>query len=335
MEGRTEHNIGYRFGFQGQEEDEETDWVNYKYRMHNPVIGRFFAVDPLTAEYPFYSPYAFSGNRVIDAYELEGLEPVVENGQITGYTVQDGQGPTQIAKDINNPKTQAKYGYKLNGVVSWQQVVSNNLFAYSAGSSPDLDMNDMYADGWKSLNVNPGDALAIFTNERVESSGGFPLPGAGPYAKAAEEFGKKGKNLKKSTAKLKSTGKHKYYKNGWSGNQHIKTKHVFNNKLTKTLAKNAPGVGIILDLGEVAGGVLADTEANGGNITIGKNTMVETSGVAGSFVGGGAGAWAGAGIGSFIAPGIGTVIGGVIGGFAGSWGGEVGAEAATKSVIEN
>jgi RHS repeat-associated protein len=69
----------YRYGFQGQEKDDEIkgegNSVNYKYRMHDPRIGRFFAVDPLAAEYPFYSPYAFSGNQVIHMVELEGLEP--------------------------------------------------------------------------------------------------------------------------------------------------------------------------------------------------------------------------------------------------------------------
>ena len=43
--------------------------------MHDPRVGRFFAVDPLESEYPFYSPYVFSGNRVVDMVELEGLEP--------------------------------------------------------------------------------------------------------------------------------------------------------------------------------------------------------------------------------------------------------------------
>jgi len=43
--------------------------------MHDPRIGRFFAVDKLARQYPFNSPYSFSGNRVIDAIELEGLEP--------------------------------------------------------------------------------------------------------------------------------------------------------------------------------------------------------------------------------------------------------------------
>ena len=42
--------------------------------MHDPRVGRFFAVDPLYREYPWNSPYAFSENRVMDAFELEGLE---------------------------------------------------------------------------------------------------------------------------------------------------------------------------------------------------------------------------------------------------------------------
>jgi RHS repeat-associated protein len=69
---------GYRYGFQGQEHDDEIkgegNSVNYTYRMHDPRIGRFFAVDPLTAKYPHNSPYAFSENVVINAVELEGKE---------------------------------------------------------------------------------------------------------------------------------------------------------------------------------------------------------------------------------------------------------------------
>lgn len=71
---------GYRFGFQGQEKDDEMHGATgtsyaYTFRMHDPRIGRFLSIDPLAAKYPFYSPYAFSGNRVIDMIELEGLEP--------------------------------------------------------------------------------------------------------------------------------------------------------------------------------------------------------------------------------------------------------------------
>lgn len=69
---------GYRYGFQGQEKDDEVkgkgNSVNYTYRMHDPRLGRFFAVDPLAPSYPWNSPYAFSENRVIDGIDLEGRE---------------------------------------------------------------------------------------------------------------------------------------------------------------------------------------------------------------------------------------------------------------------
>jgi len=68
----------YRYGFQGQEKDDEIkgegNSLNYTYRMHDPRVGRFFATDPLEKKYPWYSPYQFSGNRVIQYVELEGLE---------------------------------------------------------------------------------------------------------------------------------------------------------------------------------------------------------------------------------------------------------------------
>jgi RHS repeat-associated protein len=68
------------YGFQGQERDNE--WkgegnsYNYKYRVHDPRIGKFLSIDPLAPDYPHNSPYAFSENRVIDGVELEGLEYV-------------------------------------------------------------------------------------------------------------------------------------------------------------------------------------------------------------------------------------------------------------------
>src|SRR5690554_4231224 len=83
---------GYRYGFQGQEMDDEVkgegNSINYKYRMHDPRVGRFFAVDPLSSEYPWNSPYAFSENRVLDGIELEGLEWKAtedKGGSLTGF----------------------------------------------------------------------------------------------------------------------------------------------------------------------------------------------------------------------------------------------------------
>jgi hypothetical protein len=48
--------------------------------MHDPRVGRFFALDPIKDKYPYNSPYAFSENRVIDGVELEGLEVFLIHG---------------------------------------------------------------------------------------------------------------------------------------------------------------------------------------------------------------------------------------------------------------
>lgn len=76
--GRHANTGDYRYGFQGQEMDDEIkgegNSLNYTFRMHDPRVGRFFAMDPLNWKFPYNSPYAFSENRVIDGVELEGLE---------------------------------------------------------------------------------------------------------------------------------------------------------------------------------------------------------------------------------------------------------------------
>ncbi len=78
MPGRNFTSETYRYGFQGQEKDDEVkgegNSINYEYRMHDPRLGRFLSIDPLSADYPWNSTYAFSENRVIDGIELEGLE---------------------------------------------------------------------------------------------------------------------------------------------------------------------------------------------------------------------------------------------------------------------
>ena len=123
MPGRNWAAGSYRFGFQGQEMDNEVkgtgNSISYKYRVHDPRIGKFLSIDPLTPKYPFYSPYAFSGNRVIDAVELEGLEPwlLSDGSEIYGpfnhdYIDENGLIPTYNLNPVeispNNASTTAE-----------------------------------------------------------------------------------------------------------------------------------------------------------------------------------------------------------------------------------
>jgi RHS repeat-associated protein len=123
-------------GFQGQLLDDdvkgEGNSVNYKYRMHDPRIGRFFSRDELSFEYPHNSPYAFSENRVIDAFELEGLEKVCFGGSIwANYT---NRSDSYVAKSLDymerthqghlSPERIAKWKS------SWYVTVSNQRDSY-------------------------------------------------------------------------------------------------------------------------------------------------------------------------------------------------------------
>ncbi|QDH80578.1 hypothetical protein FKX85_16635 [Echinicola soli] len=90
--------VAQNWKFQGQEhiDDLGLNWDSFKWRNHQPDLGRFFNVDPLAEEYYYNSPYAFSENKVTAHVELEGLEavsiqaegrgivPVVGNLSVTG-----------------------------------------------------------------------------------------------------------------------------------------------------------------------------------------------------------------------------------------------------------
>jgi RHS repeat-associated protein len=72
--------VGYRYGFNGKERDPEGmggggSTYDYGFRIYNPQLGKFLSVDPLTASYPWYTPYQFAGNTPIQASDLDGLEP--------------------------------------------------------------------------------------------------------------------------------------------------------------------------------------------------------------------------------------------------------------------
>jgi RHS repeat-associated protein len=106
---------GYRYGFQGQERMDEVkgagnSW-DYKYRMHDPRLGRFFAVDPLFKDYAYNSTYAFSENRVIDGVELEGLEYIEYNA----LPYKGGSMLVRVSQqDFHTDKVSLPYGLSMN-----------------------------------------------------------------------------------------------------------------------------------------------------------------------------------------------------------------------------
>lgn len=68
----------YRYGFNGKEKDNDISdngvAYDYGFRIYDSRIAKFLSVDPLTASYPWYTPYQFAGNKPIEAVDLDGLE---------------------------------------------------------------------------------------------------------------------------------------------------------------------------------------------------------------------------------------------------------------------
>ncbi len=133
LQNRESTRGSYRYGFQAQERDDEIkgagNSVNYTYRMHDTRLGRFFAVDPLFAEYANYSPYMFSGNKVIQYVELEGLE----------------EGNTNSGYDPINPSSTG-FGRGSTAIVILKPQIDPNPYYKKPSGPPPAKTNESGAD---------------------------------------------------------------------------------------------------------------------------------------------------------------------------------------------
>jgi RHS repeat-associated protein len=104
----------YRYGFNGQEKDDEVNGSGnsyaFKYRIHDPRLGRFLSVDPLSKEYAWNSTYAFAENSVLENMDFEGAEALNatsytsrnSTGRILVLTVQNPSGPLNFILRASN-----------------------------------------------------------------------------------------------------------------------------------------------------------------------------------------------------------------------------------------
>jgi RHS repeat-associated protein len=92
----------YRYGYQGKfsERDEETSWNHYELREYDPLIGRWFQMDPYGQ---FYSPYIGMGNNPVSGTDPDGgFNWFLNNstGEVKQYVGETSKGGwTSIAGD--------------------------------------------------------------------------------------------------------------------------------------------------------------------------------------------------------------------------------------------
>ena len=209
---------GYRFGFNGQERDDEIkgegNSIEYEYRIHDPRIGKFLSVDPLSSQYPWNSPYAFAENRPIDGLDLEGLEWAPskdKNGNVNGYNWvgynSDGSAKAgSVASAILN-KGAYTYWYSSDAKSQSGQldVFSNNMPSFGSRGSTVYDATGDYNYSIKFKSGNGGFAAGTgysITAQiwRQDQSGSSPETWIDATNSRAEPNGYSGENaLKKAS----------------------------------------------------------------------------------------------------------------------------------------
>lgn len=100
MQGRIYNGTGaaYRYKFNGKERMYEINGsynqLDYGMRMYDKRLGRFLSVDPLTKQYPWYTPYSYAGNSPIANIDIDGLE---ENQAIKKGAEEIGKSTLRVA----------------------------------------------------------------------------------------------------------------------------------------------------------------------------------------------------------------------------------------------
>ena len=91
--------------YQAQEytEDLGINVHEFKFRMHDPTIGKFWQIDPLAEDYVYNSPYAFQENKLGLGTELEGLEldMSARYNDLDNFAVRNNLNPLEVKQQYS------------------------------------------------------------------------------------------------------------------------------------------------------------------------------------------------------------------------------------------
>lgn len=115
---------GYRYGFNGKENDSEVkgegNWQDYGARVYDPRLGRFPSPDPKDKLYPMLSSYQFASNSPIQAVDLDGKEAFIVHG-----TTQTETG-VHITPEAKKELMRITGNKKVDDAFRWNAPLYNN-----------------------------------------------------------------------------------------------------------------------------------------------------------------------------------------------------------------
>ncbi|HTO15169.1 MAG TPA: RHS repeat-associated core domain-containing protein [Edaphocola sp.] len=149
----------YRFGFNGQEKDNELKGIgnslDFAFRTYDSRLGRFLSQDPLFRSYPWNSSYAFAENDVIRSIDLEGLERLI----MTDISNGNRTAKLTIKKDIeilDSPELPKEYKE-----INTKQVRKNFEFGNTTLYVKNLPVNGSAVEFIKKRKWRKGEGYAL------------------------------------------------------------------------------------------------------------------------------------------------------------------------------
>ncbi|PQJ76520.1 hypothetical protein BTO16_11485 [Polaribacter glomeratus] len=191
----------HKYKYHGKEHQEELglNWYDYGARNYQPDIGRWFNPDPLSDEFPEWSPYNFVKNNPSFYIDPTGLAPetIYENIN-SGETVEVNDGIDKTIKVSDSGFKKAKF---------FANEINSQPNTLSAGVSREIA--DGYNEFYNSVNSYDGYSLSNIydyafnepklnvTGEDIGSAGALEMVG-GPVVKNGGSYLAKllGKTLK-------------------------------------------------------------------------------------------------------------------------------------------
>ncbi len=140
MVGRSFSSEGYRFGFNGMENEREVNGSGKNYdfgaRIYNARLSRWLSLDPAQASYPGFSPYHFVRNNPILRIDQGGLWDievhVYKSRAKYGYGI-------AIVKDRNGNEIN-RFKVRVEGVSGRDRMKTGNDTPNGTYDIPDTDM---------------------------------------------------------------------------------------------------------------------------------------------------------------------------------------------------
>jgi len=137
----------YRYGFQGQEKDDELRGIGNSYdfgsRMLDPRVGRWFKTDMVFERYPYDSPYMFAGNSPISVIDPDGAR----KKKVTNIYNENGEFIRQEIKVVDYSFIKKSEYNRDKLILFGKEIYNDQVIEYDYYDSVDLEMAVQDANG--------------------------------------------------------------------------------------------------------------------------------------------------------------------------------------------